>query len=78
MTKYVSVRRKIVMDNKKMGRNDPPYEIRTSKDDPSPQTVLNASFSGDIRLVYDPDNPLISGAVCWMEIDEVPAPPPSN
>jgi hypothetical protein len=72
MTLYVSVRRQVVVNNKKLGRNDPPYEVRQSKSDPKPQTVHDASYTGTVRLVYDPGNPLISGAICWMEIDEAP------
>ena len=70
MTLYISVRRQILAHNKKNKTNDPPYEVRTSKTQLDPQRVTDITYTGIVRLVYDPANPLISGAVCWIEIDE--------
>lgn len=70
MTLYVSIRRAILVSNKKLGRNDGPFEIRKSPDDKNPESVVTAEFKGTVRLVYNKSNPLASGALCWLEIDE--------
>ena len=70
MSIFVSINHAIIMSNRKHGRSDPPFEIRTSKDDKAPQTLSNASYTGTVKLVYDPQNPLSSGQVVWFEIDE--------
>jgi hypothetical protein len=59
------------MNNGQFGRNDPPYEVRISKDDTNPRRYHSFSLKGNnIRFIYDVQNPLCSGAVCWCEVDE--------
>lgn len=70
MTIYVSVRRAIVAANARVGTRDCPFEIRQTKDDQNPTRVSQAQFVGTIRLVYNPESLLVSGAACWLEIDE--------
>lgn len=70
MTFYVSVSKNVIQRNFENRTNNPPYEIRRSKQDQQPVLVNEAVFVGTIRLVYDCDNPLVSGAVCWLEVDE--------
>jgi hypothetical protein len=70
MTLYISVRRKIVVNNNKLNQNDPPWEVRTERDATNPKRVYDATYTGTIRIVYDAANPLASGAVCWLEVDE--------
>lgn len=74
MTYYISVSKRTIKRNLKEGANDPPYEIRISKDDRNPVRVHEVSYKslidgGSIRFVYDPVHPLISRAVCWVEVD---------
>lgn len=70
MTIYVSVNKHIIAENAKGGPINPPYELRNSKTDTQPFRIYNAEFQGKVKLVYDMNNPLISGAACWLEIDE--------
>jgi hypothetical protein len=68
-TLLISVNRHVLQSNHTNGRNDPPFEVRTSKTGADPETVRSAEYTGRIRLVYNPDSPLISGAECWIEVD---------
>jgi hypothetical protein len=72
MTLYISIRQIVLINNRKNKTNDPPYEVRTSKTQLDPQRVSDVTYAGTMRLVYDPANPLVSGAVAWVEIDEAP------
>jgi hypothetical protein len=72
MTLYISVKRAVLVNNFRNKTTDPPYEIRTSKAQLDPQRVSDLTYTGTIRLKYDPANPLVSGAVAWIEIDEAP------
>ncbi len=67
---YVSVNRRILANNHKTGRKDPPYEVRTSKTDTTPkrQTTLVISNAKNVVFQYQPGAPLVSGAVCWVEV----------
>jgi hypothetical protein len=70
-TQYISVNRHIVASNKKNQETNPPFEIRTAKNQIDPQRVSDIAFANPVavRLVYDPKAPLFSGAVCWIEVD---------
>ena len=77
MTTYVSINHAIVVSNKRHNRTDPPFEVRTAKDDAEPETVSEGTYTGTIRLVYNPDDPVTGNFLCWIEIDEE-APPPQS
>lgn len=71
MTLYISVNRQTAVNNATYNQRNPIYEVRRSKNDPNPRTYGSCSIPGNnIRCVYDPENPLISGAFAWIEIDE--------
>lgn len=70
MTLYVAVSKRVIEQNLRTGRNDPPYEIYKHKRDRDPLPAHEAVFRGVLRLVYNVKEPLCSGAVCWLEIDE--------
>lgn len=70
MTLYISVRRAIIIGNQQNNRNDPPFEIRTHKQDTQPRRSHGEELTGKIRMVYNRREPLACGAVCWMEVDE--------
>jgi hypothetical protein len=70
MTLYISVNKHVIKKNIREGRNDPPYEVRKSKNDRNPMRVHEMSFNGTLRLVYNPVEPLVSRAVCWIEVTE--------
>lgn len=67
---YISVGKKIIDNNRSLGRNDPPFEIRLDRNDHDPMRVSHAEFTGTIRLRHDDQHPLPSGAVCWVEIEQ--------
>jgi len=71
MNLYVSVKKETLANNLKFNRNDPPFEIRTSKKDTNPTAYNEISFTGKITFKYDKENPLCCGAVAWVEIEPI-------
>lgn len=69
MTLFVSISRAVIQHNQKHKKNEPPFEVRQFKADKNPQRVHRVNYTGTITTVYDPENPLPSGAVAWVEIN---------
>ena len=66
MKARVHVNRHVIDRNRKEGRNDPPFRVKTSKGN---EEAMEVEFFGPARLVYRPDKPLSCGAVAWIETD---------
>ena len=71
MTLFISVNRAQAVYNAQNNTNFPIYEIRTNKNDPNPRLYNNVTISCTaVTARYDPENPLISGAFAWIEVEE--------
>jgi hypothetical protein len=66
-TTYVHVDPHVIMDNARHKTRKPPIVVYF----PGQQSmhVHGVKFKGASRVVYEPDNPHISGAQCWVETE---------
>ena len=60
------INRKIIANNKKTGRNDPPISVRTYK---GVKHVHGFELEGPCKIIYSPDKPLSCGATVWIETE---------
>jgi hypothetical protein len=66
MKKKISIRTSIIKTNKKNKANDPVIIIESEE---GVQHANHVVINGPSSVVYDPVNPLPSGAVVWVETD---------
>jgi hypothetical protein len=62
--KRIHVNGHVIRSNKKQGRDDPVFTVKTSKENTYGKTVC---ILGPAMLVQDFDKRLASGAVAWIE-----------
>lgn len=62
----IHVNRHIIAANRKTGRRDPIFTVKTYK---GTQCTNVVSISGEAKFVYRPEKPLSCGAVAWVEAD---------
>ena len=62
--KRLHVDRRIIANNKRHGRTDPPITVQTSK---GPHKAMRVAVYGKSEFVYRPEKPLSCGAVLWVE-----------
>jgi hypothetical protein len=64
LLKRIHVNQHAIRRNHKLGTQDPPITIKTSRQNIK---ALDVQIDGPSRLVYSPDKPLSCGARLWIE-----------
>jgi hypothetical protein len=62
--KRLHVNQQVIARNRKLGTNNPPLTIQTSR---GPIPANEAAINGPSRLIYSPHKPLRCGARLWIE-----------
>lgn len=67
---YVSINRNVIASNAKNKTKNPPIRIAKSKSDKKPRYAYEITISGPSRLIYQPDEPVLScGARLVLETE---------
>jgi hypothetical protein len=66
MKTKIHVNQHIIRSNTKMGANEAPLTVKTSKSNTYAHSV---EIRGPSRVVYSPDKPLSCGAKVWIETE---------
>lgn len=64
LLKRIHVNQHAIRRNRKLGTEEPPIRIKTSRQN---VRCLSVEIEGPSRLVYRPDQPLSCGARLWIE-----------
>lgn len=64
MKTIIHVNRKVLAQNRKTGKRQPPLTVKTYKSNRYAHAV---EILGPSKLVYSPEKPLSCGAVAWLE-----------
>jgi hypothetical protein len=64
MKTIIHVNQHIIKANKKNGTNFPTLTVKTYKNNKYAREVI---INGPSKVIYNPENPLSCGAVCWIE-----------
>lgn len=64
LLKRIHVNQHAIRRNRKLGTQDPPITIKTSRQNIK---AVDVEIDGPSRLVYSPEKPLSCGARLWIE-----------